>query len=93
MRSLPHTLVLRSHVHVSIHSPAVQRHTYTPVQLVGEVYRRNGAWHIEDPLKRLLPSLGLWEEYGFVQASVAPLALDALKVRHVVCVCVCVMRW
>ncbi|KAG2430513.1 hypothetical protein HXX76_010036 [Chlamydomonas incerta] len=49
-------------------------------KLVGEVYRRNGAWHIQDPLKRLLPTLGLWEEYGFVQASVSPLALDALKI-------------
>ncbi len=50
-------------------------------QIAGEVYRRNGAPYVADPLRRLLPSLGLWEEYGFVQASVSPLALDALKVR------------
>lgn len=49
-------------------------------QVVGEVYRRNGAPHIVDPLLRLLPSLGLWREYGWVQASVEPLALQALKV-------------
>lgn len=51
------------------------------IQIAGEVFRRNGAPYVSDPLKRLLPSLGLWEEYGFVQASLSPLARDALKVR------------
>ncbi len=60
--------------------PCTHIATHGRAQVVGEVYRRNGAPHIVDPLLRLLPSLGLWREYGWVQASVEPLALQALEV-------------
>ncbi|KAG2425559.1 hypothetical protein HXX76_013603 [Chlamydomonas incerta] len=70
--------------------------TADPLQfwrIAGEVYRRNGAPYVSDPLERLLPSLGLWQEYGFVQASVSPLALDALKAAAYYAHRILVAKW
>eukprot|EP00198_Chlamydomonas_reinhardtii_P011749 XP_001701086.1 predicted protein [Chlamydomonas reinhardtii] len=62
-------------------------------RIAGEVFRRNGAPYVSDPLKRLLPSLGLWEEYGFVQASLSPLARDALKAAAYYAHRILVAKW
>ncbi|KAG2501862.1 hypothetical protein HYH03_000360 [Edaphochlamys debaryana] len=47
-------------------------------RVVGEVYRRNGAPYVAEPLLGQLSSLGLWRDYGLVAATVSPLAREAL---------------
>ena len=51
------------------------------LQAIGEVLRRNGAPNLVDPLRRLLPTIGLSQQYGFTPSSVGSLALQALQVR------------
>ncbi len=68
----------------SMHRPAAPGGGTLCTQLAGEVYRRNGAYLIENPLLSRLPELGLLPEFGFVEAALSPLALQAVQVS---CVC------